>query len=998
MKKNLLYTALWLMGIMGTLSIWVVSADCWSDHWATAPDQDSTYASGIVYWCDDTSVPWESIPVITIYGENENWDSVGITIKAMNEWTWTVKIWSWDDAISFWSYYQRWNIYPFAWEIIFGDYQTNPSEYGPRTTKWYYNSGVFLRKNASRANPRNIGLRWDEYDRGSLNGGWNWIYQWRLWWIDTWSFELYNAWDRKWMCDTWYHIPSAWEWYALVYLRLKSSDYPTKDLKTDMVSSGSIWINFANDFFMPFAGYLWYNNGDLYAVWQRWSYWSSSARPDSSHRWIFFMNDLINQDGGGNDEANGKSIRCFRNSYIELPQTSTSFTVTVGVSPAAWGSASSWSIEAVSWSSITGTIEAVTGFIKSGNVVLSTVTPNPWYIFSWWTTDCGETLTANCTFTGEFKEILYKVEFTWNNVSTWKVEVTSGTEVALTWNEIASSDSKDGYVFVWWNTDSWANEWLSNITVTWDIILYSIFKPITYTVHYDANEGTWTMTDSWYTYDLSWNLAENTFTKTWYVFSGWMYNNEIYTWNQEIKNLTGINGATITMVTQWAPIKYSVEFTWTDVSWTMANQEFTYDIPQKLSGNAFTKTGYIFSGWTDWTTGYADKQNVNNLTTTDGATLTLTAQWTPITYTIAFSWNAADATWTAPATINAKYDSGDIAPNNSFTRTGYTFTWWNTESNGSGTWYTTWAELKNLTTTSGKDVKLYAQWEVNIHKLNFVVDWTTIQSGDVAYSGAISAPAEPKKDCNSFAGWTSSVEWLTTTETMPDSDVTFTANWNYTCSRSSGWWGGGSSRNTEKTTETQTWSKVDSSTKATDTEDNTQDSSAEDTEWQNQWKTYSDEFQQAYEFAYKHGITTMPTIEQANMEGPLTRIAMAKMLSYYAINVLWLKPDETRVNKFNDVSDQMDAEYNNAVTLAYQLWIMWINMPKNKFRPNDLVTRAEFATALSRMLYKIADWKDKYYSTHLAKLMEEKIITNDNPNLQELRGYVMIMLMRSAQS
>jgi hypothetical protein len=44
--------------------------------------------------------------------------------------------------------------------------------------------------------------------------------------------------------------------------------------------------------------------------------------------------------------------------------------------------------------------------------------------------------------------------------------------------------------------------------------------------------------------------------------------------------------------------------------------------------------------------------------------------------------------------------------------------------------------------------------------------------------------------------------------------------------------------------------------------------------------------QRAYEFAYKHGITTMDSIEKADMEGPLTRIAMAKMLSYYAINVL----------------------------------------------------------------------------------------------------------------
>ena len=73
---------------------------------------------------------------------------------------------------------------------------------------------------------------------------------------------------------------------------------------------------------------------------------------------------------------------------------------------------------------------------------------------------------------------------------------------------------------------------------------------------------------------------------------------------------------------------------------------------------------------------------------------------------------------------------------------------------------------------------------------------------------------------------------------------------------------------------------------------------------------------------------------------------------------------------------------------------MWINI--DKFRPDDLVTRAEFGTALSRMLYATADWEKAYYETHLAKLLEEKIITVDTPDLQELRGYVMIMLMRSA--
>ena len=50
---------------------------------------------------------------------------------------------------------------------------------------------------------------------------------------------------------------------------------------------------------------------------------------------------------------------------------------------------------------------------------------------------------------------------------------------------------------------------------------------------------------------------------------------------------------------------------------------------------------------------------------------------------------------------------------------------------------------------------------------------------------------------------------------------------------------------------------------------------------------------------------------------------MAKMLSQYAINVLGKEPDTTKVvPTFPDVSAQLDADYNNGVTLAYQLGIM----------------------------------------------------------------------------
>ena len=155
------------------------------------------------------------------------------------------------------------------------------------------------------------------------------------------------------------------------------------------------------------------------------------------------------------------------------------------------------------------------------------------------------------------------------------------------------------------------------------------------------------------------------------------------------------------------------------------------------------------------------------------------------------------------------------------------------------------------------------------------------------------------------------------------------------------------------------------------------------------------EFNNAYTFAYKAWITTTNSIQQANMTWKLTRIAMAKMLSNYAINILGKKPANKVVPNFPDVPKKMNEDYGWAVDLAYQLWIMWIWI--EDFRPNDAVTRWEFATALSRMLYWTADWTP-YYSTHLNKLFKEWIITNSDPKINELRWYVMIMLMRSAKN
>ena len=154
---------------------------------------------------------------------------------------------------------------------------------------------------------------------------------------------------------------------------------------------------------------------------------------------------------------------------------------------------------------------------------------------------------------------------------------------------------------------------------------------------------------------------------------------------------------------------------------------------------------------------------------------------------------------------------------------------------------------------------------------------------------------------------------------------------------------------------------------------------------------YSEEFQKAYDFAYKNGITTMDSIDKANMNGYITRAEMAKMISNYAKNILWKAPDTTKACLF--LNSNVSADLVQYMTESCQLWLMWQWI--TDFRPNDYVTRAEFWTVLSRMLYWTPDWEDVYYSSHLYRLKARWIITNDDPNLQEVRWYVMLMLMRS---
>ncbi|MCG4591690.1 InlB B-repeat-containing protein, partial [Eubacterium callanderi] len=85
--------------------------------------------------------------------------------------------------------------------------------------------------------------------------------------------------------------------------------------------------------------------------------------------------------------------------------------------------------------------------------------------------------------------------------------------------------------------------------------------------------------------------------------------------------------------------KYSIQFDGnTADGGSMTDQAMTYDTAVNLTANGYTKTGYTFTGWNTQANGggtaYTDGENVKNLTTADGETVPLYAQWRANKYSI----------------------------------------------------------------------------------------------------------------------------------------------------------------------------------------------------------------------------------------------------------------------------------------------------------------------------------------------------------------------------
>ena len=86
--------------------------------------------------------------------------------------------------------------------------------------------------------------------------------------------------------------------------------------------------------------------------------------------------------------------------------------------------------------------------------------------------------------------------------------------------------------------------------------LYANWKANKYTVSYNANGGTGTMSSSSHTYGVKKALTENAFTKTGYNFLGWSKDKDAtkasYSDKQEVSSLTTVNNGTVTLYAIWS--------------------------------------------------------------------------------------------------------------------------------------------------------------------------------------------------------------------------------------------------------------------------------------------------------------------------------------------------------------------------------------------------------------------------------------------------------------
>lgn len=249
--------------------------------------------------------------------------------------------------------------------------------------------------------------------------------------------------------------------------------------------------------------------------------------------------------------------------------------------------------------------------------------------------------TGNKTLYAKWSANIYSITYNLNggknnssNPSTYKITTSTIT---------LASPRKTGYTFAGWYGDSSYKNKVTHIAKgsAGNKTLYAKWKVNKYTIKFDGNGATSgsmsKMTNC--KYDTSYTLRANTFKKKNMIFLEWNTkadgSGKSYADKDFVKNLSSKTNETVTLYAQWTKnVKtYSIKFNGNGATYgsMVGITNCKFGEYYTLSWNVFERTGYVFEGWNTKADGsgksYVDGAKVKNLTSKNGKTVILYAQW-----------------------------------------------------------------------------------------------------------------------------------------------------------------------------------------------------------------------------------------------------------------------------------------------------------------------------------------------------------------------------------
>ncbi len=298
------------------------------------------------------------------------------------------------------------------------------------------------------------------------------------------------------------------------------------------------------------------------------------------------------------------------------------------------------------------------------------------------------------------------------------------------------------------------------------ISAYAIWEANLNEIVFNVNGGEGEMDNQKIATDATVALNECLYTKKGYTFAGWgtTANSEV-NYSDKADYMMGTNAQYI-LYAIWTPNNNTLHFESNGGSGKMSDITIATDAKEKLSANAFTKTGYDFVGWAETENGskvYSDGDSY----TMGTENATLYALWTPKTYKITYNLNGGQLAVQNKATYNIETSTFTL---NNPTKRGYEFKGW------SGS---------NLTGNENQAVSI----ETGIYgELTFTANWTAIEysitynlnegTNNSANPKTYTVEQEvrlqdPERKGYKFSGWTDN--GLISKDSI--GEKTFTASW-----------------------------------------------------------------------------------------------------------------------------------------------------------------------------------------------------------------------------